>query len=87
MDMSGMYESNPGTHRFNPKTASPALKAAIAELARETERAESEFDGLALGTLYELAATSYGGDLPQFWRIWQQWNIASKEPPAEMGDL
>ncbi len=87
MDMSGMYESDPGAHRFNPKTASPALKGAVAELARETERRESEFDGMTLGALYELAATTYGDELPQFWKIWQQWNIASKAPPAETGDL
>lgn len=87
MEMSGMYESDPGTHRFNPKTASPALKAALADLARETERPGSDFDGMALGPLYELAATTYGDELPNFWMIWQQWNIASKEPPAEMGDL
>lgn len=87
MDQSSSYDSDPGSHRFNVRTASPALKAAMADLARRTGRADAEFDGMELGTAYELATSTYSGELPQFWKVWQQWNLASREPPAAMGDL
>ena len=87
MDMTGMYESDAGLHRYNPKTAAPALKAAMVELAREAERPEGELDGMALGTAYDLACTLYGDSLPAYWKNWQSFNVALKKPPAEMGDL
>jgi len=82
-----MYESDPGEHLYNPKSASRALKGAMADLARQAGRAESELDGMALGTAYDLASTVYGQSLPEFWTNWQTWNVASKQPPAPMGDL
>jgi hypothetical protein len=81
------HESDPGEHLYNPKQAAPALKVAIADLAKLTGRAESEFDGMALGVAYDLACTVYGGSLPAFWKNWQSWNAASRLPPAPMGDL
>lgn len=80
-------DADPGEHRFNPQTASPALKAAIAELAERTGRPESEFAGMTLAEAYGLAASTYGDDLPEFWRVWQSWNASSLDPPADMGDL
>lgn len=87
MDMSGMYESDAGLHQYKPKTAAPALKAAIADLARESGRPEVEFDRMALGTAYDLACTVYGNSLPAYWKNWQSFNVALKKPPAEMGDM
>lgn len=80
-------ESRPGGHRYNARTAAPALKAAIAALAQQTSRPLAEFDGITLGDAYELAVDAYGHELPQYWRVWQSWNAASSDPPAEMGDL
>jgi hypothetical protein len=82
-----MLDSSPGDHVYNPRTASPALKAAIADLAERTSRPAGELAGITLGEAFELAQDTYGDDLPEFWRIWQSWNVASFEPPAAMGDL
>jgi hypothetical protein len=87
VDFSGTYDSDPGTHRFNPRTAAPALKQAMADLARQTGRSDSELNGIALGEAYQLACSAYGDDLPAYWKNWQTWNVASKQPPAPMGDL
>lgn len=79
--------SDPGDHRFNPQTAAPALKAAIIDLAERTERSESEFVGMTLGELYDIATAAYDDDLPEYWRVWQSWQSSSFDPPADMGDL
>ncbi len=73
-------------HPFVPRNASPALKAAIAELAARTDRPESEFNGMRLGDAYQLAVTAFGDELPEFWRVWNSWNDIP-ETPAEWGDL
>ena len=80
-------DSGPGDHRYNPRNAAPALKTAIADLAQKTSLPLPEFDGIALGDAYELAVDAYGDQLPQYWRVWQSWNVASADPPAEMGEL
>ncbi len=73
-------------HEFNPKSASPALKTAIAELAAKTGKEEAEFVGIRLGDAYELAVKSWGNDLPDFWKVWNSWNVASDDPKP-WGDL
>ena len=87
MDMSGMHESDPGTHQYTPRTAAPALKADLADLARQSGRTESELTGITLGEAYRLACSTYTGGLPAYWKNWQTWNAASQKPPAPMGDL
>jgi hypothetical protein len=82
-----MYDSDPGEHRFNPRTAAAALKTAMADLARQSGRRDAELDGMTMGDAYDLACESYGDDLPAYWKNWQTWNVASRQPPAEMGDL
>ncbi|MBI1311044.1 hypothetical protein GC176_07025 [bacterium] len=73
-------------HEFIPRNASPALKAAIAELAAKSGRLESEFAGIRLGDAYNLAVEVFGDELPEFWRIWNSWNDMS-DTPAAWGDL
>ncbi|MDG2359820.1 MAG: hypothetical protein P8M20_09215 [Planctomycetaceae bacterium] len=73
-------------HEFNLKSASPALKTAIAELAAKTGKDEAEFVGIRLGDAYELAVKSWGNDLPDFWKVWNSWNVASDDPKP-WGDL
>ena len=80
-------DSDPGDHRFNPQTASPALKTAMADLAERTGRDDSDFADITLAEAYNLAAATYADGLPEFWRVWQSWNASSFDPPAEMGDL
>ncbi|MDA0285307.1 MAG: hypothetical protein O3B13_01885 [Planctomycetota bacterium] len=73
-------------HQFSPKTGSPALKKAIAELAAKTGRDEVEFVGIRMGDAYDLAVQAWGESLPEFWRIWNSWNTAT-DVPAPWGDL
>ncbi len=73
-------------HIFNPKSASPALKQAVTELAAKSGRLEAEFVGQRMGDLFDLAIDVYGGTMPDFWRVWNSWNQAS-DTPAEWGDL
>ena len=73
-------------HEFDPKSASPALKQAISELAAKTGRDQSEFVGIRMGDAYETAVQVWGDDLPDFWRVWNSWNTASDDP-APWGDL
>jgi len=73
-------------HEFNPKSASPALKTAIAELAARYDKDEAGFVGIRLGDAYELAVKSWGTDLPDFWKVWNSWNVASDDPKP-WGDL
>ena len=87
MQFDSNTDADPGRHRFNPQTASPALKAAMADLAERTGRIDSEFTDITLAEAYNLATATYADGLPEFWRVWQSWNANSAEPPAEMGDL
>ncbi len=73
-------------HIFNPKSASPALKTAIADLARNSGKLESELVGARMSDLFDLAVGTYGTQLPDFWRVWNSWNQAD-DTPAEWGDL
>jgi hypothetical protein len=67
-------------HEFNPKTASPALKTAIAELAAKSDKDEAELVGMRMGDAFDLAVKAWGADLPDFWKVWNSWNTASDEP-------
>jgi hypothetical protein len=74
------------SHRFLRRQASPALVQAMQDLAERTGRTTAEFEGTTLGEAYSLAVSAYGANLPDFWRIWNDWNTAPDELP-EMGEL
>jgi hypothetical protein len=73
-------------HEFNPKIASNALSSAAAELASKAGKTVDDFDGMRMGTLFDLAVELFGDDLPDFWRVWNTWNTASDDP-SPWGDL
>ena len=73
-------------HLFDPKSASLALKKAVAELAEVAHRPVTELVGERLGDLFELAVETHGDQLPDFWKVWNSWNQAS-DTPAPWGDL
>lgn len=73
-------------HIFNPKTAAPALKQAVADLARKLGCAEPDLVGKRMGDLFDDALSAYGAELPDYWRVWNSWNQAS-DTPAEWGEL
>ncbi len=74
-------------HVFHSQSASQALLMAMRELAEATDRALKDLEGITLGVAFDLAVETHGDELPQFWLIWNEWNLALEEPPAEMGDL
>ncbi len=74
-------------HVFHSQTASQALLMAMRELAEATDRALKDLEGITLGAAFDLAVETHGDELPQFWLIWNEWNLALEDPPAEMGDL
>jgi hypothetical protein len=74
-------------HVFHSESASQALLNAMKQLAEASQRSLKELEGITLGAAFDLAVETYGADLPEFWVIWNEWNLALEEPPAEMGDL
>ena len=74
-------------HVFHSQSASQALLMAMRELAEAADRALNDLEGITLGAAFDLAVETHGDELPQFWLIWNEWNLALEDPPAEMGDL
>ena len=54
--------------------------------AARYDKDEARFVGIRLGDAYELAVKSWGTDLPDFWKVWNSWNVASDDPKP-WGDL
>ena len=73
-------------HLFNRKSAAPALITAMQDLADRSGRTLDSLDQMRLGDAFDLAVELYGDDLPEYWRIWNDWNTAPDEP-RPMGDL
>lgn len=74
-------------HIFHSQSASQALLKAMRELAANRGRTLKDLEGITLGVAFDLAVETHGDELPQFWVIWNEWNLALDEPPADMGDL
>lgn len=74
-------------HIFQASSASQALLKAMSELAAATGRTLKDLEGITLGAAFDMAVETHGDELPEFWVIWNEWNLALEEPPAEMGDL
>ena len=74
-------------HIFQSNSASQALLKAMRELADATHRTLKDLEGITLGAAFDLAVETHGDELPEFWRIWNEWSLALEEPPAEMGEL
>jgi hypothetical protein len=73
-------------HLFNRKSAAPVLIAAMQDLADRSGRTLDSMDQMRLGDAFDLAVELYGNNLPEYWRIWNDWNTAPDEP-RPMGDL
>ena len=74
-------------HVFHSQSASQALLKAMRALADATGRTAKEMEGMTLGTAFDLAVETHGDELPDFWVVWNDWNLSLDDPPAEMGDL
>lgn len=74
-------------HIFHSQSASLALQKAMRELSEASGRALKDLEGISLGAAFDLAVETHGDKLPDFWVIWNEWNLSLEDPPAEMGDL
>ncbi len=70
---------------FHKAAASRALLAAVTDLAVKSGIPLKRQEGRPLLELYRSAEALYGDELPDFWRIWGEW----QEPPdlSTMGEL
>ena len=77
----------PNDDRFNrQEAAGTPLLAAIEELCRlNPGRSLDDMEQLTLGEIFAIAVETHAGELPEFWRIWQDWNQPGLQQP--MGDL
>lgn len=73
--------------RFNRNEAEGTpLLAAIEELCRRNQGETLEkMEQRTLGDIFAIAQRTYGDALPEFWRIWEDWNRPDLRQP--MGDL
>ncbi len=74
-------------HIFHSQTASQALLKAMKALTEATGRGVKDLEGISMGAAFDLAVETHGDELPEFWVIWNEWNLSLEDPPAEMGDL
>ena len=74
-------------HIFHSQSASQALLKAMKALGEATGRSVKDLEGISLGAAFDLAVETHGDELPEFWVIWNEWNLSLEDPPAEMGDL
>ena len=73
-----------GEVRYSRQQATRALNEAMQDLADRLGKTIAEMEELTLGQAYALAHDVYPDGLPEFWRIWNDWQRAR---PAPMGEL
>lgn len=67
--------------------APQALRTAVETLSQDSGYPLANLDGQEMGSVFQLAVQTYGREsLPEFWRVWSDWNDAGDEP-APMGEL
>ncbi len=71
---------------FFQRGKSPApLVTAVEQLCRDAGCSIEHMEQRTPSEIFELARDHYGSDLPEFWRIWEDWHESDEIPP--MGDL
>jgi hypothetical protein len=80
-------DHRPNDDRFNRhEAAGTPLLVAIEELCRlNPDETLAAMEERTLGQIFHIAVQTYGEALPEFWRIWQDWNRPDLRQP--MGDL
>jgi hypothetical protein len=71
--------------RFESATAPRPLLQAMAALAQQSGRTLAQLEGITLGEAFDLAVATYADALPEYWRVWADWQ--RDRPPQPMGDL
>jgi len=71
--------------RFFSDKAPLPLRQNVEQLALDAEQSLSAMEGRKLGDIFALACKTYGGQLPEFWRVWKDWH--ENDQVQDMGDL
>lgn len=71
--------------RFSRGTAPRPLVEAVTAFCESSGRNLEDMEQMTPHEIYELAAAHYAGQLPEFWRVWQDWHESDDVQP--MGDL
>ena len=81
------HANSQGDELFNRRDSAntAALMAALNHLCQTSGRTLDDLEQFSMREIYDLAAESYGQSLPEFWRIWHDWNRPG--PCQAMGDL
>ncbi len=81
------HEPSPNDDRFcRREAAGTPLLAAVEELCRLNAGETLEaMERRTLGEIFAIACHTYGDALPEFWRVWEDWNRPGMQRP--MGDL
>lgn len=81
-----MFDSDsPGDEYFRQHGASQAELQAMRDLAERQGRTLAEMEAFTMNEACEQAQAVYGEQLPEFWRVWLQWQQPYDVPP--MGEL
>jgi hypothetical protein len=79
--------TSPNDDLFSRKEAAGTpLMSAVEELCRRNPGYSlAGMEQMTLGEIFDLARETYSEQLPEFWRIWNDWSQPGLEQP--MGDL
>ena len=81
------HADSPSDEKFSRRDATntTALMAALDDLCQTADRTLDDLERLSMREIYNLAANTYSQQLPEFWRIWHDWNLPGQI--QAMGDL
>ncbi len=77
-----MHVGGNDSNVFQRASASRALLAAMTDLAERLGESLEALENCPLADAYRRAQAVYGVDLPDFWRIWGEWQL-----PADLSTL
>ena len=58
------------------------LLAAVDDLCLRLNKSLDDMERLTMGEVFELVQSVHGQNLPDFWRIWADWNLPNQEQPT-----
>ncbi len=70
--------------RLEWQKAPAALRAAVEKLCADASVPVASLEQKPLSEVFALACATYGRELPEFWRIWQDWRDDQVQPMGEL---
>jgi hypothetical protein len=72
--MTNMEDTDPRLERFDRNDVTQVMLSEVREICQRSDRTLDDMEQLTMGEIYQLAAATYGGALPEFWRNWHSWH-------------